>query len=176
MKKGQNNKALSPDKTWAENLDVAMWGRFAGTKALEAYDAVVFGLHNWEGAPPNAALIDAANALDYFKNAIARKDAQFFRDLAEMVELIDSNGFAHVSPEYAEAIAFYNVQKLRAASGKRPAKITREEIRDHLSRVYPDGINDLQVYRIMKATGMKLERGKPGPKAIKKKTAGKGRA
>lgn len=201
MKKGQFTKLIAPHNSTDEygnglsNYDLMRWGRAAkNLKALRTFGAIEDCIYERETRPCKIDLrkfggkwcvlrvLDcsttptAREVMLKLESAVKKLDSQFFRDLADVVDAQKEaleNGFA--VPQTAPAWIAVEEAYLSFFSDVPRPPITFSNLLNRISERNPEGMDERQVRRIVKALGLHLEREKPGPKPDRRKNAGKGR-
>jgi hypothetical protein len=136
VKKGEAIRKIKPDKHVEDNLIVAKYGRFAGSRAFEAlkyFEMMRLCSEHEEtrefiqvmGTHPFAKLT-LLDGMGPFIEAIKKRDAAFFEELAELMRWMSSQN-SWASPVWGSIHILYLV-------GTRKDSIRRKENGDYAER------------------------------------------
>jgi len=122
-----------------------------------------------------------------FCNAWIERDSGFFNEMADLVDAfaarekvtprvsIRDRALLNLSPHHAAVAATDMIWHLDQKHGKGDEEISYAEFLQAVNDCSKEGITDRSFQRAIKLLGIKLKRGKPGPKQERKKTSGKAR-
>jgi hypothetical protein len=164
MKKFQSVKNFSPENP--RNLDFARYGRLADSPACSLHQNYLAATQETEGTEGYERRLRKLGAIVY--DAFKRRKAQVFSDAAEIVEGMGKRGNINASPNYAMVLILMDVEKngWRLTIGNKDvskvSQWTRSEMIYFLWEKCGKRIDDSTLTRIMKSTGLKLRRAKPG--------------
>ncbi len=115
------------------------------------------------------------------------RDSGFFEEMAKLMKAFSGKEkviprisvcdrtILTTSPYHAAVLMTYMTWHINRQSDKGNKEIGYEEFLQAVNDKFPMGIDDRTFQRIIKAVGIKLKRGKPGPKPERKKTSGQTR-
>ena len=127
------------------------------------------------------------DAAQIFCNAWIGRDSGFFREMADLIDAfaarekvtprvsIRDRALLNLSPPHAAVAATHMTWYLDRKHGNGDEEISYAEFLQAVNDTSEDGITDRSFQRAIKPLGIKLKRGKPGPKPERKKTSGKAR-
>jgi hypothetical protein len=172
VKKGEAIRKIKPDKHVEDNLIVAKYGRFAGSRAFEAlryFEMMRLCSEHEEtrefiqimGTYPFAKLT-LLDGMGPFIEAIKKRDAAFFEELAELMRWMSSQN-SWASPVWEAFISYIWWEQQKIRYGERKREITRKEVAEYLGEKFNDRVPDTKISMMATRCGIKLKPGKPGP-------------
>ena len=148
MKKGEAVNKISAKNRISANLEIAFYGRFAGTKAL----AAVCGYEQIAHTPKQKA-----DSMKLFAEALEGNDDKFFSDVAELIQFRRENDFP-VSSDWTHFAIYIASQKSLMLLKRRFDPITIDEVRK------ATGFSVKKISKMASDAGIKLVGHKRGPK------------
>ena len=180
MKKGQELRKIRQKKTVEDKIKAAKYGRFADKRAFAAYQdyemmklaaetfAEMDKRHGSTHGSHGPTLL--LQGLSKITTALDTLDSEFFEELAELLKFFRRGDFL-TSPEWTAFGVYMWRQEQAVRYGERAATdlVTYEEVEHHLHQKFVSGVGEGQITKMVAAFGVKLARGKPGPKPERRK-------